>query len=131
VAPQWSLSAAVVDPDQNFTDRLVKAATAQEIALFGKATGNIGFEPDDPFRSPDAENKKKDKKSKQDKKTKGSSRYDFSDLGDYYNSLIPAWLKNNFDDLSADYSQPSVGGTSKTTTDAKKKVPPKKQGKNT
>ncbi len=123
VAPEWSIEAAVVDPDQNLKDKILSKAELQAVTgrinLFGKATGDIGFEPDDPFRSPDAQNLDKTKKLKDG----SAARYDYSQLADFYNNLIPAYLQGDFDDLTADYSKPAfLKGVNEGTADAKKDV---------
>lgn len=123
VTPEWTMQAAVVDPDQNLQEKIMNRAQIQasygDLQLFGKATANIGFEPDDPFRTPDVQNANKDKKLKKG----NTSRYDYGKLADWYNNLIPSYLDNNFDDLTADYSKPTfLKGVNKGTADAKKTV---------
>lgn len=123
IAPEWTVQAAVVDPDQNLQEHIMTQAEIQSaygnLQLFGKATAEIGYESDDPFRTPDVQNVDKDKKLK-----KGTtSRNDYGKLADWYNNLIPAYLNNDFDDLTADYSKPAfLSGVNKGTADAKKAV---------
>lgn len=126
VAPEWTLTAAVVDPDQDFKDQIlsqaaIKAINSQEgIQLFGKATANIGFNPNDPFSDPDAETKKAEKQLKDGKTSRDDLNEGFGELADFYNSLIPAYLKGNFNDLTADYSRPAPpGGVDPGTAKAK------------
>lgn len=115
VAPEWTMTAAVVEPDPQLVDNILDAARIQalgkqNVELFGKATGNIGFEPDDPFSSPDGDTPEARKKA-------GFAKRSNYDLGDWFNNLIPSYLNNDFKDLSADYSRPtgfpsSAGGSS-------------------
>lgn len=124
VVPEWSARFHVVQPDQNLIDvvkkdqeALLSARVGEEGGLlFGKATGNIGWEEDDPFRSPIAETKD----GKPNKRFEDlyqsiiggeTARYETSDLGDWFNNLIPSYLQGNFDDLTTDYSRPAIGKT--------------------
>lgn len=113
VAPEWSIQAQVVEPDQNATSLTMDQAAidAREaktgVPVFGLATGNIGWEEDDPFRSPIGG--KKVNKFYKDLIGGETVRYQSSDLGDWFNSLIPSYLEGNFDDLTADYSRPTMG----------------------
>lgn len=105
VAPEWSVICAVAEPDQDMNAKVMDKAMMEsvrsngDIKLFGTVTGDIGYEPDDPFRTPFVT-----------KKDPGSElRNAYGDLGDFYNSLIPSYLQGDFDELSANYSQPAFG----------------------
>lgn len=120
VSPEWTMQAAVVDPDQEHPlkqEILTKARTA-EIAsddgfpLFGKATGNIGFEEEDPFSGPVLD--PKIKKEKEKALLHGDAvRGGFKTIADRYNKLLPAYLEGNFEDLTADFSKPITYPTNK------------------
>lgn len=130
VAPEWTLQAAVADPDQDLKLHILDQAaqtlieTEGKLKLFGTVTGDIGFTQDDPFRSP-IDSKQNDKLLKQGQEQ--SQRPEYGELADNFNKLIPAYLGGDFHDLSADYSKPTyVGGTNKGTSDAQNIVKPKK-----
>lgn len=103
VAPQWTMLAAVAEPDQDLKAKIIDKAYAEAIQsdghfkLFGRVTGDIGYETDDPFRTPFVTKKKPG----------SAARNAYGDLGDFYNHLIPAYLQGNFDDLAANYSRPT------------------------
>lgn len=105
VVPQWTVTAAVADPDQDLIAKIMTKAQMDAtrsnggIKLFGKVTGNIGFEAADPFRTPFVDGKTNNK----------DVQKAFQDLGDSFSQLIPAWLKGNFGDISQEYSQPAIG----------------------
>lgn len=109
VTPEWQLKAAVVDPAQDLLNVIVgNAAQEEELRLFGKATGGIGFEPHNPFSDPEGGTgelgEKNSKRFLKGQKVKGG----FKQLADTYNELLPAYLEGNFEDLTADYSRPVV-----------------------
>lgn len=124
VAPEWKLTAAVVDPAQGLLDKITTEAaeTAGEdgLPLFGVATGEIGFEPHNPFSDPlGGEGKLGEKNTK--RFLKGQSLSGFKTPADAYNELLPAYLEGNFEDLTADYSKPVVEkAEEKAKTKAKK-----------
>lgn len=108
VAPEWTLQAAIVEPDRELKENIMSEAQIEAVKdsgvkLFGKVTGEIGFQPDDPFSSPDGARKA----SKQLKKDGSVSRDEYGNFADWYNNLIPSYLEGTFEDLSADYSRPS------------------------
>ena len=115
VAPEWSVNFQVIEPAQGAVSLTMDQAAVEAresetgIPLFGLATGNIGWEEDDPFRSPIGDAKLNEFY----KNLIGGEtvRYQSSDLGDWFNSLIPSYLEGNFDDLTADYSRPSMGSS--------------------
>lgn len=126
VAPSWQLKAAMVDPDQNLVNDIlttarVEAINSQDgIELFGRATGNIGFEVNDPFSDPLGDTKKNQKELLEGKAPRGG----YNQLADAYNKLLPAYLEGDFSDLTADYSRPVVTkkGLNQGTADAKEQV---------
>ena len=134
VVPEWSATFHVVQPDQDVMARLVDSNGAKDLAdrmgvegglLFGKATGNIGYETDDPFRSPVGIDENNDGVIDDPKERKKyndlykaiiggeAPRYETADLGDWFNNLIPSYLQGDFDDLTADYSRPAFGNREK------------------
>ena len=133
VAPEWSVNFHVVQPDQDLSAKIIDQAEEGLLAeslgveggvIFGSTTGNIGWEEDDPFRSPvefDPEGNAKKDKTRRDtynrlyKSIIGGEdvpRYSTSDLGDWFNNLIPSYLQGDFDDLTTDYSRPIPGSES-------------------
>jgi hypothetical protein len=105
VAPTWKMIAAVDEPEAHangslsslIVDQTEKSFLQGEgVELFGKATAQIGFNPDDPFSGPTTGQVKK-----------GEVRDAYGRLGDFYNKLIPAYLGGDFRDLAADFSKPS------------------------
>lgn len=114
VTPEWTMNAAVVDPDQShpLKQEIMTKAKIETLnqehgfSLFGKATGNIGFELEDPFSDPLGQTKANEKRLLNGTGIKGS----FHALADRYNKLLPAYLEGNFEDLTADYSKPVVKG---------------------
>jgi hypothetical protein len=125
VVPEWEVRFHVIQADQDVISLITEAESAKTLAnrygvpsLFGKATGNIGWEEDDPFRSPIPDDKKLDEFYK-DLIGGETVRYQASDLGDWFNNLIPSYLQGNFDDLSADYSRPSFGQANNNRTDGR------------
>lgn len=123
VAPEWSMMAAIVEPDQSLTNNILTDAQTKAIrgelgGLFGVVTGGIGFEAADPFSSPDGFQAATD----QVKKNKSTPRNEYGDLADWYNQLIPSYLGGDFKDLSAEYSRPAFlgGAPSQSQTDATK-----------
>lgn len=129
VAPEWTMIAAVVEPDQDVVLQTMDAAAAKliesegDVQLFGKATAEIGFTPENPFSDPlgdprfgkGADAKLNDKKLKQK-----VTRSDFSQLSDFYNKLIPSYLQGNFSDLSVNYSKPETNPVQKPNTGSQK-----------
>lgn len=114
VAPEWSISASVVDPAFDLVNAImdqaaIEAASSRNgIQLFGKATGNIGFEEHDPFSDPEGGTGDLGKKNRlrffgTEKQAKKQE-----DLADEYNKLLPAYLEGDFSDLTGDYSKPVV-----------------------
>lgn len=114
IAPQWTVVAAIADPSQAPTE--LQAAILQKAEvdavenegnfhLFGAVTGNIGFTKDNPFSDPNV----KDVKVKNGKVTVDGE--DLNKLADWYNNLIPSYLKGDFGDLSANYSGPVIPAT--------------------
>lgn len=121
VSPEWNLQAAVVDPAQGLIDHIIgKAAKEEELKLFGKATGNIGYEPHNPFSDPEggegALGEKNAERFLNGQKVKGG----FSELADAYNKLLPAYLKGDFSDLTSDYSKPVVKNLEEEAKEASK-----------
>jgi hypothetical protein len=131
VAPEWSVNFHVVQPDQDMLAKVIDSAEEGLLAdrlgletgetIFGRATGNIGWEEDDPFRSPvevnaqgefkdEAYEKKYNRLYKAIIGGEDLPRYSTSDLGDWFNNLIPSYLQGDFDDLTTDYSRPIPGG---------------------
>lgn len=114
VAPEWKLTAAVVDPAQDLVDQIVGTAAEEAasggsgVELFGSATGEIGFEPHNPFSDPEGgTGELGEKNSKRFLKGQSVSG-GFKKPADVYNELLPAYLEGNFEDLTADYSKPVV-----------------------
>lgn len=107
VVPQWTMTAAVADPDQDLVAKIMTKSQLDatrsngQISLFGKVTGEIGFEAADPFRTPFVDGKTNNTDVAKAKALKG--------LGDSFNNLIPAWLKGDFGDISQEYSRPAIG----------------------
>lgn len=119
VAPEWKMTAAVAEPDQQFKLKTLDHAQKKlvesegDVKLFGKVTGDIGFEEGDPFRDPLAGGSKTARKRNRQE----PFRNDYQKISDFYNNLIPSYLANDFDDLAADYSKPAytAGGRSQST----------------
>jgi hypothetical protein len=109
VSPEWSLKASVVDPAQAVIDAIMDQAAIEaatnltgEPALFGKATGEIGFEEHDPFSDPEGNTK-----ANQEKFLGGQEvKQGVEQLADEYNKLLPAYLEGDFEDLTSSYSKP-------------------------
>lgn len=121
VVPEWSATFHVVQPDQTFLELIVDEADEKLLAermgidgggLFGKATGNIGFDEFDAFRSPATTPEEKKRYDELYRAIVGGEeeplRYTKEDIGDWFNNLIPAYLEGDFSDLSADYSRPTL-----------------------
>jgi hypothetical protein len=122
VVPEWEVRFHVMQADQDVISLITEQESVKALAnrfgvpsLFGQATGNIGWEEDDPFRSPIPDDKKLNDFYK-DLIGGETVRYQASDLGDWFNNLIPSYLQGNFDDLSADYSRPSFGQSNNNRT---------------
>lgn len=109
VAPEWMLQAAVVQPDMKFLDlfdesHLFNQERLGEFTSFnapytGWTTAGIGYKANNPFSAPyQAARFDADKTRAQLNKTR-----------DYFNQLIPSYLENDFDSLSADFSRPVNG----------------------
>lgn len=133
VAPEWTLTAAVVDPAQDLLDKIVgKAAEEEDLRLFGKATGNIGYEAHDPFSDPEGGEGERGKKNAERFLNGAKVKGGFKALADDYNKLLPAYLEGDFSDLTADYSRPVVKGIEEEAKEAVKKKAEKgqKAGKN-
>lgn len=122
VAPEWTMTAAIAEPDQDFKLKVLdkalqEAAEAQgDFKLFGSVTADMGFNASNPFSDPDAQ----PKADKQLKKHPNTGANDYGDLADWYNNLLPSYLNGDFRDISADYSRPSF--ITATTDQAKKQV---------
>lgn len=105
VAPEWTMIAAVKEPDEKFKSLLLqnveeeirKSEQFGEKELFGKVTAGIGYSKTNPFQNPDAQVVKKEKEKQQDT---------LGDLADWFNNLIPAYLDNDFSSIEGDYSKP-------------------------
>jgi len=114
VAPTWTIVAAVAEPDQDMVAKIMDRSAIEAlrsngpIKLFGTVTGDIGYKSEDPFRTPFVDTGKKKGKDKEDAENSGI-RNMYGDLGDWFNNLIPSYLKGDFQDLAADYSQPAFG----------------------
>lgn len=113
VAPEWTISAAVVDPAQDAINAVmdqaaIEAATNEtgEPALFGKATGEIGFVEHNPFSDPEGDQGTLGKKNREKYLHGEKVKEGVEQLADNYNKLLPAYLEGNFEDLTADYSKP-------------------------
>lgn len=112
VTPEWTLTASVVDPAMDLINVIVdqaaiEAATGEKgINLFGKATGEIGFEEHNPFSDPEGDEGKLGVRNR--KKFLGGEKVKqgIEQLADHYNKLLPAYLEGNFEDLTGDYSKP-------------------------
>lgn len=132
VVPEWSATFHVVQSDKDLEEIIVNRADQKLIeerlgtesgGIFGKATGNIGFDEFDAFRSPVGQVKKDGKWVDDPKERKRYDelyaaiigdegkpiRYSKEDIGDWFNNLIPSYLDADFSDLSADYSRPTLG----------------------
>lgn len=130
VAPEWTLKCSVVDPAQDAINAVmdqaaIEAATNKtgEPALFGKATGEIGFVEHNPFSDPEGDEGELGKKNREKFLGGEKVKQGIEQLADNYNKLLPAYLEGNFEDLTADYSRP----VSKLAKEAEEKVP-KKEG---
>lgn len=113
VAPEWTLQASVVDPAQETINAImdhaaIEAATnaSGEPALFGKATGEIGFIEHNPFSDPEGSVGALGKKNREKFLHGEKVKQGVEQLADNYNKLLPAYLEGNFEDLTADYSKP-------------------------
>lgn len=113
ITPEWNLKAAVVDPAQAAIDAImdqaaIEAATGLtgEPALFGIATGEIGFEEKNPFSNPEGDEGELGEKNQ--KKYLGGEKVKqgIENLADEYNKLLPAYLEGDFEDLTSSYSKP-------------------------
>lgn len=109
VAPEWALKAAVVDPAQAAIDAIMDQAAIEaatnltgEPALFGNATGEIGFEEKNPFSDPEGNTTANQKKFLSGETVKQG----IENLADEYNKLLPAYLEGDFSDLTSSYSKP-------------------------
>lgn len=100
VAPTWQLTAAVSEYDEDFRTSVISEqmfageAAASGFEPFGTATGEIGYEENNPWSAPDANKATRDEKLKK--------------LEDHLVNLIPTYLDGSFEDLEASYSQPHV-----------------------
>ena len=117
VAPEWQLQAAVVDPAQGLLHKITnKAASEEDLRLFGRATGNIGFEEHNPFSDPEGiEGKRAEKILDKKPKQRG-----FKALADEYNKLLPAYIEGDFSDLVGNFSKPVRGELEGEATEAVK-----------
>lgn len=113
VAPEWTLQASVVDPAQDAIDAIMDQAAIEaatnatgEPALFGKATGEIGFIEHNPFSDPEGNEGELGKKNREKFLHGEKVKQGVEQLADNYNKLLPAYLEGNFEDLTADYSKP-------------------------
>lgn len=131
VAPEWTIKASVVDPAQDAINAImdqaaIEAATNQSgFALFGKATGEIGFEEHNPFSDPEGNEGDRGKKNREKFLGGEKVKQGIEALADNYNKLLPAYLEGNFEDLTGDYSKP----VTKAAKEVEKKIPVVK-GKN-
>lgn len=114
VAPEWTVTAAVVDPAQDLQNIILSKAQVNavnqqgEVELFGKATGEIGFEEHNPFSDPEGEEGKRGERNRK-KLLKGEPvKGGFTELADSYNKLLPAYLHDNFSNLTGNFSKPVV-----------------------
>jgi len=120
VVPEWTMQAAVVEPDWGIGQQAYKELgeailpesgktymTTQKVSLFGKATLNTSsvadgkdtafdFKVDDPFSGPTTKQYEE-----------GKVRGHYKDLSETYKQLIPAYLAADFRSLNADYSKPA------------------------
>lgn len=102
VAPEWRITAHIVQNDSSFDDTLIEEAQLQAEAdkygfqAFGTATADIGYKDDNPFSSPDTK-----------KLNTKVSRELLKKVSDYFNQLIPSYLDGTFDTLHASGSKPS------------------------
>lgn len=139
VAPEWMITASVVDPAQAaikavMDQATIEAATGQLIkeggiqeggTIFGKATGEIGFEEKNPFSDPEGF-EGKFKKRAEEKYFEGEAAKEKQEsVADEYNKLLPAYLEGDFGDLIASYSKP----VAKAAGEVEEKVKPKKEQK--
>lgn len=132
VAPEWTIKASVVDPAQAAIDAImdqaaIEAATNKtgEPALFGKATGEIGFTPKNPFSDPEGNEGDLGKKNREKFLGGENVKQGIEQLADNYNKLLPAYLEGNFEDLTADYSKP----VAKAAQEVEQKTKQKAKGK--
>lgn len=93
VVPSYTIKAAVAEPDDSFKSNLLSeaqfnAAHKDEFDTFGTATAAIGFREDNPFSGPTSDVFKKPETLKEGNK----------ELADWFNNLIPAYLKSDFSD---------------------------------
>src|SRR4051812_15030262 len=101
VAPEWSVTAAVFEPDQSVKDLILGGhesfagdTTDLDIGVF-HVTAEIGYQEDNPFSGPSTKDFKKNITAYNDH------------MGKWYNNIIKSWTNADFADLSADYSKPA------------------------
>lgn len=133
VAPEWQLTAAVVDPAQAVIDALmdqaaIEAATSKtgEPALFGKATAEIGYQEKNPFSDPEGDEGALKKKNEEKYLGGANVKQGIENLADEYNKLLPAYLEGDFEDLTSSYSKPVAKAAQKVEEKVKPKA--KKNG---
>lgn len=126
VAPEWQLQATVVDPAQGLLGKITdKASKEEDLKLFGKATGNIGFEEHNPFSDPEGQ----DSKRAEEILGKKPKKRGINALADEYNKLLPAYLEGDFSDLIGNFSKPVRDEVEEEAEEAVKAKKTKEQAK--
>jgi hypothetical protein len=105
VAPEWRLSAYVVDDSEDIQELqdLVRAG----VSIFGEdfeLTGQVGYIAQNPFSDPFAGQDPKDGKKQ------ANMEFDpvrtaaaWKEVGDFYNKIIPSWLEGDFDSVTKQF----------------------------
>jgi hypothetical protein len=92
--PNWSVVAAVLEPAYELQSLIIDEASLNAFAgedfdTFGKATAAIGYREDNPWSAP----------TSQQYKRPDDIKASNAKVGDFFTSLIPAWLSGDFTDL--------------------------------
>lgn len=97
VAPEWRLEASVYEADTAVNDLSLKAAKDG----IEKVTLGIGYDPDNPFSNPFAD----------DKNFKAKDLHEYYDEAvDNFSKLIPAYMDGNFESVIGEVgSKPAFG----------------------
>ena len=115
-----------MDSAQGLLNKIVgKASEEEDIKLFGKATGNIGFEEHNPFSDPEGQEGKRAEEILGSKPKKRG----INALADEYNKLLPAYLEGDFSDLIGNFSKPVRGELEEEAEEAVKSKKNKQQSK--
>lgn len=100
VAPSWQLTANVVEADTE----MVALTTEQAIKHgfdFNRLHAGIGYDQDNPFTDPFS------------KKSTYNPEESLGEVSDFYQNLIPSYLKGDFDSLFQGFTGGQVSGPTK------------------